>query len=370
MKDNKKVGIVTLYNCYNYGAVLQAYATCKYVELLGYKDVELVDYENEFESKSKKTFQFIFKGGIKQTIKKIIQYIILGKNRNLKKGFKQFCENLRKSKEKYTSIEQLKNTDYDILISGSDQIWNPVIFGELDLTYLLDFSEKAQKYSISSSAGSYKYSEEEKNKVVNCLKKYTGISVREQTLKKQLEDRVDNIFVSTDPTLLLTKNEWCEHLPATNKYNEENSEYVLVYLVDANLKQYLPEIEILKEKLGKKIWMITPYKYKMKFIDRNIVSATPNDFISLFKNASFVITNSFHGVIFSTNFKKKFVALENHKNPVRAKDYLSKIGISDRIIKNADDAKKIDLSKIDTEYFGNLEKIINDTKKWIGDQIG
>ena len=77
MKDNKKVGIVTLYNCYNYGAVLQAYATCKYIEFLGYKDVELVDYENEFESKSKKTLQFIFKGGVKETIKKFIQYIML-----------------------------------------------------------------------------------------------------------------------------------------------------------------------------------------------------------------------------------------------------------------------------------------------------
>ena len=87
-KKDKKVGIMTLFNCYNYGAVLQAYATYKYVKMLGYTDVELIDYENKFEAKSKKTLFFIFSGNIKHIIKKIIQYIILGKNRNLKKAFK------------------------------------------------------------------------------------------------------------------------------------------------------------------------------------------------------------------------------------------------------------------------------------------
>lgn len=366
----KKVGVVTLYNCYNYGAVLQAYATCKYFELLGYKNVELVDYENKYESKMKKTIPFILSGSVKDMFKKFIQFVFLGKNRHLKKGFNKFCKTLKKSEKKYQNIEELRSTNYDILISGSDQIWNPVIFNELDLVYLLDFSETAQKYSISSSAGSYKYSIEEKNKVVKCLKKYSGIAVREESLKRQLEDSIDNIFVSTDPTLLLTEEDWCKALPANNRYNEENMDYILVYLVDANLKQYTEEIKILKEKLNKEIWLITPYKYKMKYIDRNIVSATPNDFISLIKNASFIITNSFHGVIFSTNFKKKFVALENHKNPVRARDYLSKIGIENRIIKNVEDAKKIELDKIDAKYYEELEQIVNNTKQWIGDKIG
>ena len=139
-KKDKKVGIMTLFNCYNYGAVLQAYATYKYVKMLGYTDVELIDYENKFEAKSKKTLFFIFSGNIKHIIKKIIQYIILGKNRNLKKAFKSFCDGLEKSNKKYKNIEELKNTNYDILISGSDQIWNPVIFGTLDKVYLLDFS--------------------------------------------------------------------------------------------------------------------------------------------------------------------------------------------------------------------------------------
>ncbi len=370
MKKNEKVGVVTLYNCYNYGAVLQAYATCKYIKLLGYDNVELVDYENEFEAKAKKTLPFIFSGSIKEIVKKFLQFVIFGKNRHLRKAFNDFLTNYDKSDIKYKDLNDLRKTNYDILVSGSDQIWNPVIFSELDKVYLLDFSETAKKISISSSAGSYKYSSEEKREVVECLKKYSGISVREETLKNQLSDEFDNIFVSVDPTLLLTKEEWCESLPAKNRYNEENEDYVLIYIVDANLKRYLPEIRILKERLNKKIWLITPYKYKMECIDRNIVGATPNDFISLFKNASFVITNSYHGVIFSSNFRKKFIALENHKNPVRARDYLTKIGIPEVIIKNEADSRNINLDNINDKYYSKLENVVSETKKWIGEQIG
>lgn len=370
MEKNKKVGIMTLFNCYNYGAVLQAYATYKYIKILGYENVQLIDYENEYESKSKKTFRFIFNGNIKSVIKKFVQLVILGKNRNLKKAFKSFCDNLEKSGKKYKNFEELRNSNYDILISGSDQIWNPVIFGDIDRAFLLDFSDTAEKIAISSSAGSYVYSPEEKEEVVQCLSKYKGISVREETLKKQLEDRIKNIFVSVDPTLLLSEKEWCDSLSSNNKYNETDSDYVLLYIVDANLKTYMSEIRKLKAKIKKDFWLITPYKYKMECIDKNVVKVTPNDFISLIKNASMVITNSFHGVIFSSNFNKKFIALENHKNPVRARDYLTKIGIPEIIVKNEEDAEKLDINNLKLDYHKRIEEIVDKTKKWIGDQIG
>lgn len=369
-KKNKKVGIMTLFNCYNYGAVLQAYATYKYLKILGYDNVELINYENSYESKSKKTLSFIFSGNIKEMVKKFIQYVILGKNRNLKKAFKKFIKELKISDKRYDNIEELKNTNYDILISGSDQIWNPVIFGELDKVYVLDFSNNAKKIAISSSAGSYKFSSKEKTELVNCLKKYDGISVREESLKKQLENELEDIFVSTDPTLLLSEEEWCNSLKSTNKYNENDSDYVLLYIVDANLKTYLSEIRKLKEKIKKDFWLITPYRYKMECIDRNIVGATPNDFISLFKNANMIITNSFHGVIFSSNFNKKFIALENHKNPVRAKDYLTKIGIPEIIVKNEADAENIEIENLNMDYYKNIKNIVKETKQWIGEKIG
>ena len=240
----------------------------------------------------------------------------------------------------------------------------------MDKAYLLDFSETAKKISIASSAGSYKFSSDEKIKIIKSLKKYSGISVREETLKKQLEDEIQDIFVSTDPTLLLSEKEWCDNLKSNNKYNEKNSDYVLLYIVDANLKTYLAEIRKLKQKVKKDFWLITPYKYKMECIDKNIVGATPNDFISLVKNSDMVVTNSFHGVIFSSNFNKKFIALENHKNPVRTKDYLNRIGIPERIVKNELEVENIEIENFNMDYHKNIEKIVNETKQWIGDKIG
>lgn len=370
MDKNKKVGIITLFNCYNYGAVLQAYATYKYIKKLGYNDVEMINYENVYEAKAKKTLPFIFSGNLKDKIKKFIQYIIFGKNRKLKKAFKNFKKELKTTKYKYHNIDELRNTNYDILISGSDQIWNPTIFGKLDKVYLLEFSETAKKISIASSAGSYKFLPEEKEEIIKSLKKYEGVSVREESLKKQFENEIPNIFVSTDPTLLLSEEEWYKNLKSTNRYNEKNSEYVLIYIVDANLKTYLPEIRILKEKIKKEFWFITPYTYKMKYIDRNIVKATPNDFISLFRYANMIITNSFHGVIFSSNFNKKFIALENHKNPTRVEDYLTRIGIPEIIVRNENDAEEIKIGNLNNDYHKKIIEIVDETKKWIGDKIG
>ena len=53
MNKKNKIGVITLHNSYNYGAVLQAYATCEYIKSIGYKDVELINYENKYEKKSK-----------------------------------------------------------------------------------------------------------------------------------------------------------------------------------------------------------------------------------------------------------------------------------------------------------------------------
>ena len=203
MNKKNKIGVITLHNSYNYGAVLQAYATCEYIKSIGYKDVELINYENKYEKKSKEPLKFIFSGTIKSQIKKFIQYVIFGKNRHLKKGFKRFNNSMKKSNYA-EDVQQIENQKYDILISGSDQIWNPVIFDGIDSIFFLNFSNEARKISISSSAGSYIFSQNEMKDVSGYLNKYDAISVREESLKKQLEKNIDKeIFVSTDPTLLL-----------------------------------------------------------------------------------------------------------------------------------------------------------------------
>ena len=89
--------------------MLQAYATCKFIEKLGYNDVELVNYENKYESKLKKTIPYIFSGNIKDAIKRTIQFVFLGKNRHLKKGFKKFCNSLKKSTKKYKNTRKRRS---------------------------------------------------------------------------------------------------------------------------------------------------------------------------------------------------------------------------------------------------------------------
>ncbi len=362
MNKSNKIGIMTIHNCYNYGASLQAYATYYFLKKIGFENVEIINYENDFEKKSKSSIKFIKTGKGKEKIKRMVQYIIFGKNRHLKKGFKKFNKNLIRSPK--VDKDTIYSLSYDILISGSDQIWNPVIFNELDEMFFLNFANNAKKMSISSSAGSYIYNKNEIERVNELLSKYDAISVREISLKEQLQPNLKKeVFVSVDPTLLLDKSEWKKSLNIKKEKNEE--EYILLYLVDANINDYMNEIERLKKRINLPIWFITPYKFKYKNIDKNIVSATPELFISLINNSEFVITNSYHGVIFSTNFDKNFFALENHKNPKRTQDYLTSIGLQDRIVKNEEDAKKIALMYDKEKAAIKLKELVDCTKNWI-----
>lgn len=368
--SNKYIGLITLHNSYNYGAVLQSYSTYSYIRKIGFDNIEIIDYENDFESSSKKVSRIIFKGNFKDISKKIIQYIIFGKNRNLKKGFNKFSMQRMNYSPKIRNKSDLKERkfNYDIMISGSDQLWNPVIFGEIDDAYFLNFSNANKRISIATSAGSYTFSNNEKNNIKQLLENYDYISVREKSLKDQLQPLTKkDIFVSVDPTLLLSKEDWINELNID--ITKPKEKYILLYIVDANIRDYKKEIKIIKQRLSLPIYMITTYRIKMPNVDKNIVSATPEKFLSLVNNATYVITNSYHGCIFSVNFRKIFFALENHKNPKRTYDFLSSIDLEGRIISNEEMAKKISIDFSYSKVENKLEKLIDNSKKWIKDSL-
>lgn len=202
----KKVGIVTFHRALNYGAVLQSYALQKTVSSLG-AECEIVDYICPKITADYKPFR-IYKNDLLKSFAK--SCVMVRRRAKRRDAFKSFFNNyLVKSKKSYTpqNIGELKN-DYDLFISGSDQVWSPRCVG-FDPAYFLTFADDKQKYSYAASFAVPTLPDEFIDEYKKRLNGFQKFSVREpsgEKLVKELTGRTAETHL--DPTLLISADEW------------------------------------------------------------------------------------------------------------------------------------------------------------------
>ncbi len=225
-----KIGIITRHSISNYGSVFQSFATQKVLEKLGHES-KIIDYvrEDENDKNIVKTY-CTNKGYDKNIVKKLGYYFLQGIN------IKIMNEKFRKIRKKYlimtdktyeNSEELSFINEFDVLCTGSDQVWGQIGNDEFDSNYFLAFAnEKTKCISFSASFGKGIINECLKNKLDVLLKKYSFISVREESAKKIILENtsINNVETVLDPTMLLKKEEWDKF--ATKNIDEE---YILVY---------------------------------------------------------------------------------------------------------------------------------------------
>ena len=231
-------------------------------------------------------------------IKILIHDLLRLKDRNITtKKFKNFIES-NMNLSKLVTQQDIQNgaiNYFDVYICGSDQIWNPNVVskdGKLDPIYFLNFANKlAKKISYASSMGGYRLTDSEQEQVKDLLKDFTTISVRESDTQKVLSQLLKReVFHVLDPTLLLSKEEWFEVLEIDKNYRSQKEDYILVYM--------LPRVPLMKKvvKFFVKRFVAKVVTLEQKFksfikADVHIRDAGPIEFIELFANARFVITN-------------------------------------------------------------------------------
>lgn len=299
-----KIGILTYHVSNNYGAVLQAYALYKAISLLN-SEVEIIDYRNK-KMQGVLTASYSFKGKSgKELIKHIVTLPVKIRERN---RFTQFeSDNMKLSKESYVDTESLiaKESDYDRIICGSDQVWNMDINGN-DTNYFLAFcnrSEKKAAYAPSFGKESNNLDEDEKIHFKELLSQFGFLSVRELQGQNIIQELI-NITppVVLDPTMLLSKEQWHEFIGGKAI---SSSPYILVYtLGESNVDKFALD---LSKKTGIRILKIRG-SLKDIFNSRiySVRGIGPSEWINLFLNATYVCTNSFHGIAFSINFNRTF----------------------------------------------------------------
>ena len=237
----------------------------------------------------------------------------------------------------YPSVKSLNDAsfDYDVICIGSDQVWNYEKGYSLE-PFFASFDKKGtKKISYGSSIGLSTISEEAKEVFKRNLSSFSHISVREQQASELLQNLLQrDVDVVLDPTLILNNKEWLE---VANFDMCPKEKYILVYIVTIKPCNYVLKVarHIAKQRNLKIVRICRDAYPEHSGNDvQEILTAGPSDFIGLFANAEFVVTNSFHGTVFSINFSKSFYSVikGQHSTNSRLTSILKKLNLENRIL--------------------------------------
>ncbi|NME63973.1 polysaccharide pyruvyl transferase family protein [Clostridium cadaveris] len=361
-----RIGIVTFHWSKNYGAALQAYALKIKLENMGY-DVNIINYKPKYPKKRES-----LDSRMKDYILKIL-LIMERKNKNkLHNNFYEFEKNyFNETGEIYYNINEINNIKYDCIISGSDQLWNPKLTGGmLDRVYFCDFdSTIAHKYvAYAASIGEKNINFNDATLFTKYLKNFNYISVRERNLIDELGKYTDkNIDHVLDPTLLLDSKDY----KIIEQEVKIEKPYLLIYQNTKNSIIYSIAKKIAKQK-KLKIYEVAYRKQVPSHGVSQITFAGPREFLYLFNNADFILTNTFHGTVFSIIYKKDFISIPLQGRESRVESLTEKLKLKNRLIYNKDENidavlkskinydevyKYLDIERIESQKF--LEMSIN-----------
>lgn len=338
-----KIGILTFQASHNCGSMLQAYALRETLARKYNADVEIINYSNLV---SRCMYGYVDFRPQKRAIKRNINtFMHLGAIRESRKWYNEFSEKYLVTGEKRcktpSDLGKVAH-QYDMIIAGGDQVWN-VRCEDAGKEFYLNFVSDIRKVAYSPSLGGsniLKYADD-----LEVYKKYLSefeaISVREPNGQKWLQELTGrDIPIICDPTMLLTPDEWTEWLPIP----EIEEQYIFNYAFYHDRPEINETLRNISEKTGLPIYVMD-YKsydfYKLsKYGIRRFEMSGPLAFLGLMKNASLVLTQSFHGTLFASLFNRRFWSynLSRTVNPDddRAIAILKQLGLEERYTLLAD----------------------------------
>lgn len=324
-----KVGIITRHAYPNYGSLLQAYALQEALTLLGV-DAVCIDYINKSEESWHLCFSQLKESRMNTNLFKRIAYCAIQLPNYMLNthAFRKMQLKHLNLTNKFSSSDDIIFGGIDILCTGSDQVWNR-IHNKLDCTYFLDFADdKTKKISYAASFGTDTIAEPDRDTVARLVSRYEKVSVREESGVRILEGLSIHSVRVVDPVLLFDGDYWSGKT-LQPRYSEQ---YIVIYQLHYNKK--LTEIahKLAKAK-GQKIIRLT-CELKQRFIKDEKVVYLPDaeTFLGYLKYASYVVTDSFHGTVFSLQFHKQFVEVSPGVNKTRNENLLKMTGLTDRFV--------------------------------------
>lgn len=349
----KKISVITLLNIANYGSVLQTYATQNVLLNMGY-EVEFVDYyRGEKTTQNKKDYGL--KRGLIAIYRRCIGDQISKRRKRL--VFRDFLtENINLTKHTYHNSTDLLNDipQADIYCTGSDQMWNSIWNGGIENAFYLSYVKDKPKFAFSTSIGMTEFPENELDTIKSLLDEYSFITVREQSAVDLLQKYGIHASLVLDPTMMVTGAFWREFCKKETE-RLKTEKYILVYNLNST---HNVDLENYTKTLSKELKLpIKIINYGLKVQNKfgqHIFLPSIKEFVALFNNATYVVTDSFHGLSFCLNLNKQFSVIYPPRFYTRLQNILRLTGLESRVVSKLTD--EIHSSVID---YDKVNEIIN-----------
>ncbi len=384
INQKQHIGIINLQMTHNYGAVIAAAVLENIVRNI-VSDKYIVDTINyapqkKFHSKLKNFIDDIKDtGGIKLYIdinkkKKDKIYVSSTDEDFRKRCFYAFRDDfLNRTKIMFRNAFDInKDVDYAAFIAGSDIIWAPKRVDNFRADgYFLKYANKGEK-KISYAASldckpGLKLSSKKKYYKEN-IKDFDCISVREKSNLDFIQGLTDKkVYECCDPAFLVDPSYYNDMI-AKAKINQDGKPFLYVYILEIN-QNIVDYANMLAKEKGLKICYFSQYHNNYIVDSENCYIDGPSEFLYRLKNAEYVLTNSFHCVVFSLLFKKKFLSFYRSSISIKSTDLLKKFNLEERLVFasapkiNID--KEIDFSKVES----TIEIMKNDSLKFLEDSL-
>ena len=361
----KNIALMTWYKYYNYGTALQAATLYKVIKQLGY-NVDVINYtpkKNRNYSCDK-----VYRSILKTVLNKLKETLNPSTIPQVRKHlYESFLANYITETEPCRSFSELHdlNNIYDAFVCGSDQIWSPLCY---DDKYFLSFVDEPQKMiAYAPSMGSNRVDNEQlKENISKNLERFSNLSVRETDGKdfiKKLTGQVAKVVL--DPTLLLSKDNWDCFISTENTKKISDKKYIICYFLGKSQK-YNRYVSKLSKKTGIPYYVIPVRKNQYSEKHKIPFDIGPEEFVSLIKNASYVCTDSFHGMAFSIIYNvpftvfKRFADNDSENQNSRIVNLLDVLELKDRLIPLT---RKYTFDEFEKCYFEQTNCILENLRK-------
>lgn len=307
-----RIGILTLPLHTNYGGILQAYALQTVLERMGHEVVIIDEPIRQQETTCKQI--------IKRIIKKIIgRPTTILWEKYFYDSYPIISINIRRFIDSYLkcivvdSPSELKEQDFDAIIVGSDQIWRPKYYFHIENAYLRFAKDwkslKRIAYAPSFGTDEWEYTDEQTNAFSLLLKRFDAVSVREESginLCKEHLGVVPQLVL--DPTLLLSKDDYCKLIDRANPKSHKGK--LLNYVLD-NSDSISRLINYVSSERNIQPFSVNGKPFTEGTKAEECVKPSIESWLRGFRDADFVITDSFHACVFSIIFNKPFCVVGN-----------------------------------------------------------
>lgn len=357
----RSIIVATIIDSFNYGTVMQALATNETLKNFG--EVSFIDYTRRQWTYRGWKDDIIHNPNFSSAIN-VARFALQIPNR--KRGEKVFRSFIEKELKLISIEDYLKRasafTEDAVFCVGSDQTWNAEYNNGLDRIYFLkDVIDENTKIAYCASFGREKLGIEELRETANALSGFNAISVRESSGVEILNQAgVSGSTYLFDPVLLCDTDYW-----KSLSEEKESEPYILLYVLNEN-KKIFEFAKYLAEKVNARIKIITfDWKTIVPSGFEKVYLPSISEWLSLFRNSKYVVTDSFHGTCFSFLFNREFYTFDPPKYSIRLNDVLNYFGLQTRNMSKFSISEAIDLdwtninSKIDEFRIESKDFLVN-----------